>query len=351
MIRIHLCAFNLRLSAALLLAAAMAACGRAQPAEPALSEPSAGRPLKDALLVRVLVLNFDPIVSTHGKRPLHAALDWQDPRTLAHAYTADVTEASGGFIRFDIVEWREIDGFPRKADGFAYSVAEYVENHRRGAGWHEPDRADYRGTLRDRGVLALIDNGSIDEVWLFGGPYFGYNESAMAGPGAFEINGDVFDDVPVSRPFAIMGFNYERGVAEMLENLCHRTEATMSRIYGGWRAETLDHAWARFAANEAHSGAAAVGSCHWPPNAMHEYDFANERPVASTAPAWLSYPQFSEDRRMVDREAWGGPDYVRNYFRWWFRHLPKAEGTGADGRAANWWKYVFDFRRYDERGM
>jgi hypothetical protein len=52
----------------------------------------------------------------------------------------------------------------------------------------------------------------------------------------------------------------------------------------------------------------------------------------------------------VNREAWGGPDYARNYFRWWFGHLPRAAGVNADGRLNSWWKYVFDFDRYDERG-
>lgn len=54
-----------------------------------------------------------------------------------------------------------------------------------------------------------------------------------------------------------------------------------------------------------------------------------------------------DERQMINRDAGGGPDYASNYFRWWFRHLQRADGTGADGRVTNWWKYVFDFRRHD----
>jgi hypothetical protein len=74
-----------------------------------------------------------------------------------------------------------------------------------------------------------------------------------------EVGTDHDRDVPSKRQFAIMGFNYERGVAEMLENLSDRIEATMSREYGGSRIDELAHDWARFAANEAQSGTPAVG--------------------------------------------------------------------------------------------
>jgi hypothetical protein len=33
-----------------------------------------------------------------------------------------------------------------------------------------------------------VARGEIDEIWLFGGPYFGFYESRMAGPGAFWCN-------------------------------------------------------------------------------------------------------------------------------------------------------------------
>jgi hypothetical protein len=305
----------------------------------------------DSLIVRVLVLNFDPLIASAENRRLHEVLDWHDPKRLATDYIADVAAASGGFVRYEIVEWRDTHSFHRKADGFLYTADEYLKNYRSGSGWHQPDGADYRRTFADYDVLPRLARREIDELWFFGGPYFGYHESAMAGPGAFDVNGEVFADVPAARAFAIMGFNYERGVAEMLENLCHRVESTMSRIYGGWRADALDHAWAQFAANQAQSGTAAVGSCHWPPNAGAEYDFSNERTVASTGDDWLAYPHLTGRRKPVNRETWGGPEYARNYFRWWFAHLPRKPGTGSDGRENNWWKYVFDFNRYDDRGV
>ena len=309
------------------------------PSKTASDRPAAPRDV--AIMVDVLVLNFDPIMPQRAGRRLHQALGWHDPRALARDYASDLGRASASQVQFRVVEWRDLAVFPIKEDGFRYTPEGYQQHFERGEGWHEPDAVDYQRVLDDEGVVPLVDAGTIDEVWLFGGPYFGYSEAAMAGPGAFDVNGRVLDRVAAQRPFVIMGFNYERGVAEMLENLCHRVEATMSRTSGGWQVDHLDLAWARFAANQAQSGTAGVGTCHWPPNAEHEYDFDNPRAVSSTAPYWRDYPAGPDTKEHVSRETWGGPDYARRYFNWWFAHLPRAAGQSPDGRAQNWWKYVF----------
>lgn len=304
----------------------------------------------EAIEVKVLALEFNPRFPQEGNRRLHEIGGWQDPRKLAEGYVADLEAASGGLIRHRIVEWKALDQFHTKVDGFTYTTDEYLKCLRSGKGWHVPDTADYPRTFQEFGVLPRIDSGEIDEVWFFGGPYFGYNESAMAGPGAFFINGAVYDRVPSRRPFAIMGWNYERGVAEMLHNLSHRTESTLARIYGGWKAEELTTNWARFAANLKQSGRAGVGNCHYPPNGEKDYDYANPREVDSTAADWLRYPLLTGKTTRVSRETWGGPDYHRNYMRWWFAHLPRAAGGNEDGRLNNWWRYVYQFTRYDRQG-
>lgn len=313
-------------------------------------DPAAQAPREAPIEVKVLVLNFDPRIPQEGNRLLHQVGGWNDPRELARDYIADMREASGGLLRYRIVEWRDTGSFHPKVDGFLYTPESYLACMRSGKGWHQPDTADYPRTFRDYGVLPRIDRGEIDEVWFMGGPYFGYNESAMAGPRAFYINGAVYDRVPSKRPFAIMGYNYERGVAEMIHNLCHRTESTMARVSGGWKSEELTSNWARFAANLKQSGTAAVGTCHYPPNGERDYDYSNPRTVESTAEDWLHYPHLTGRKGPVNRETWGGPDYHRNYMRWWFRHLPRAPGWNADGRLNNWWRYVFEFDRYDEKG-
>lgn len=302
------------------------------------------------ITVKVLVINFDPIVP--GDERLSKHCGWNKPRELADGYIADVKTSSNNFIQYQIVEWRDVDAFPVKLDGFRYTVDAYLSAWKKETPWHEPDGTDYEATIVQYGIDKAIDSGKADEVWWFGAPYMGFWESAMAGPRAFYINGGVYEKVRTTRPFAIMGFNYERGVAEMLHDLCHRTESTMSRIYGGWEVDKLTTNWARFAANFTQSkGVAAVGTCHWPPNAEKDYDYANPRVVRSSADDWLNYPKLSGRTRNVSCETWGGPDYHRNYMKWWFAHLPRAPGVNEDGRLNNWWRYVFEFDKYTENGQ
>lgn len=303
------------------------------------------RPDGNPIVVRVLVLNFDPIVPDQQKR-LHEVCAWHSPRELADNYRKDVQEESDGLVRYSIVDWLELDEFPIKKDGFRYSIDSYFACRDGQSEFHQPDLADYERMLIDHGAVDAVNSDRVDEVWIFGGPYFGFHESAMAGPGAFYINGGIYDQIAVSKPIAVMGFNYERGIAEMLHNLCHRTESTMTKVYGGWKAEELNSNWARFAANLTQSGQAAVGSCHYPPNAESDYDYANLKVVESTAADWLNFPTLTGRTTQVSRETWGGPDYHRNYMKWWFRHLPKAPGRNVDGRLNNWWRYVFQFRNH-----
>jgi len=294
--------------------------------------------------VRVLVLDFSPVIPDSASRPAHAAFGWRDPRELAAQYATDVQGASGSRMRYVIVEWRVVPAFPLKRDGFRYTAASYAACLRQPDSCHTPDALDYERMLAEQRVPALVNARAIDEVWLFGGPYFGFFEAAMAGPGSFDINGGPFPNVASSRAFAIMGFNYERGVAEMLHDLCHRAEATMARVYGGWEANRLTTSWARFAANAHQSkGRAGVGSCHFPPNATAEYEYDNPRAVASDADDWPRYPALTGAQARVSRDSWGGPDYHRQYMRWWLAHLPRQAGVAPDGKLNNWWAYVTGF--------
>jgi hypothetical protein len=202
-----------------------------------IENPFHSAPDNPPISVRVLVLNYDPVIPSEGNQRLHAVFKWGDPRKLAAQYQESMESASGGAVRFEIVEWRDLDEIYAQIDGFRYAPEDYVKLRRAGKGWHEGGGQDYPRLLKEQGVPALIDAPvgdprRVDEVWIFGDHFFGLWEASMAGPGAFFINGGVYPEVPTKRPFAFYGFNYERGVAEMLHNTCHRTEATLNRIFG-----------------------------------------------------------------------------------------------------------------------
>ena len=307
------------------------------------------------LRVKILVVNYDPIVPNEGNRRLYEIFGWPNPRTSAEGYKADVERASGGAVQFEIVEWRDVNEIPVFDNGFQYTPNAYVQARRANSGYNT-GRADFPRMVADQGIVPLINAGSVDEVWFFGDHYFHLpGESWMSGPDAYTINGPVYSQIPTTRPFASMGFSYERGTAEMIHNLGHRTEATMNRIYGGWNLANPTSNWDRFSANVTESnGAAGVGTTHFPANASEGYDTFNPRTVQSWADDYLNYPNLTFQTRSVNRGSWAkgpNPDYERSYQNWYFSHLPRAAGTNADGKLNNWWEYVFAFDQYTPTGL
>jgi hypothetical protein len=295
---------------------------------------------------KVLVLNFDPIVRSEGDRRLHEVLEWNDPRALTDECVADLEECSGGYVRYDIVEWQDVDAYPLKEDGFRYTEEAYLRCWRAREGFHQPDRIDYRAIFAEYGIPDRVERGEIDEVWMWAFPYSGFLESTMAGRGAYFCNSSPIEGIPTSRIFITMGFNYERGVGEMLEDFGHRTESIMRHVYGSWEQKET-HAWNRFTLyDKVAPGRAACGNVHFAPNSEKDYDWGNERLVWSTCDDWLNYPDLTGQRRQVNCKEWGEGG-TRAHHKWWLHRLPRAAGR-TDGRLNNWWAYVFDFNRFPE---
>jgi hypothetical protein len=320
------------------------------------------------MTVKVLVLNYDPKVPSEGGKLLHQVFpQFIDPRVIANGYKQDLERASSGQVRFEIVEWRDIDAIPAKTDGFIYTPNEYVRLRRLNDpnAWHQPFEMDIPRLLSEQKVPAEVTAKRVDEVWLFGDHYFGLLEASMAGPRSFFINGGVYENVPSDRPFAVYGFSYERRTAEMLHNTAHRVEATMNRLYKGWNMNAPTSNWDKFSSDIAEfKGTPGVGTCHFPANGADHYDYANEREVDSTAEDFLNYPILTGNTTKVSRKNWAGPhgeqlsngaeaanpDWHRNYLLWYFSHLPRVEGRNPDGKLNNWWRYIYRFDEYDASG-
>lgn len=292
---------------------------------------------------KVLAIVYDPRVRSEGDRSLVEVCGYHRPELLMQAYAADLAAASDGYVAYQVVRTVTVDAFPRKADGFTYDAETFLRCLRARGGWHEPDAVDYHAILDAFDVVDHVERGAVDEVWLFGPPYAGFWESTMAGNGAYFCNADPIPGVPCSRRFVVMGFNYERGVGEMLEDFGHRVESIMARVYGSWWAwgSWRGHAWDRFTLYDLVAPEeAACGNVHFAPNSERDYDWGNPRPVWSTCDDWLSYPRLTGRKRLVDCREWGGGD-IRAHHLWWLAHLPRADGASG-GVLNNWWTYVVD---------
>jgi hypothetical protein len=297
---------------------------------------------------KVQVINFDPSVQSERGKRLHDVLRWNDPRRLTAGYIADLADCSGGYVRYQVVDWQDVDAFPIKKDRFRYTDDVYIRCWRRRTGWHQPDAVDYRAIFQEFEIPERVELGEIDEVWLWGFPYAGFWESTMAGRRAYFCNSPPVEGVQTSRIFVTMGFNYERGVGEMLESFGHRVESILRHVYGSWEP-IQTHAWNRFTLyDKVAPGQAACGNVHFAPNSEQDYDWGNRRVVWSTCDDWLHFPYLTGQRRQMNCEEWGNGD-TRAHHRWWLRHLPRAEGR-TDGKLNNWWAYVIHFNQFPESG-
>ena len=301
-------------------------------------EPAGGPP--EPVTRRVSLIVHNPRVPSEGKQRLNKVLGWNEPSKLVKGYIQDLYDTSGGYVTYKVVENITVDRFPRKADGFVYKADEFVQAWRTRKGFHQPDAVDYDALIDEFQMIDKVNAGTIDEFWLFAFPYAGYYESIMGGPGAFWCNAPPLTQTGhAERRFVIMGFNYQRGVGEMLENFGHRAESILKYTFRNKRSD--DNLWERFFRHEfKNPGQAEVGWMHYAPNSERDYDWGNKRQVASRWRTWRNFPNLDGEAEIVDCRDWGNGD-IRLHHKWWFELLPKISGS-ADGISYNWWQYIVD---------
>ena len=301
--------------------------------------------IADAIARKVSLIIHAPTVASEGGRRVQHIFGWNDPDQLVAHFISDMRSASYGIVNYQVVERFEVDAFPIKADGYRYQAEEYAALWRRRAGFHQPDLVDYSILLEEFDTLRRVQNGAIDEVWLMGFPYGGYYESRMAGPDSFWCNSPPLEAWEAAgRRFVVMGFNYERGVGEMMESYGHRAESILTMVHE--RVGGSENLWERFTRyDKRNPGKAEVGNIHFAPNSERDYDWGNRRVVPSSCDDWYNFPSLAGRIRMVDCGEWGNGE-IRLHHLWWYRHLPHVEGA-THGVLNNWWAYLIDPNRVD----
>jgi hypothetical protein len=295
-------------------------------------------PAPAQVVKNVSLIIFNPI--TDQNRRLSEVMNWNDPDMLVEEFILDILEASHGYAKYQVAERFEMDSFPVLEDGFRYEIAKYMQHLQTMTGFHQPNMANYSQILEQFDLIQKINLGMIDEVWLMGFPYAGFYESRMVGNDAFWCNGSPIKNIDsCQRRFVIMGFNFERGLGEMLEDLGHRTESIMEYVFRTHSGEK--NLWHRYMRHDKTApGKAEVGSVHFAPNSMFDYDWGNPRQVFSRFETWGFFPDLSGNGRLVDCTDWGNGD-IRLHHKWWLNHLPHVGGS-VGSISNNWWKYIVD---------
>ena len=296
--------------------------------------------LMQEMKIRTLLIVYEPSMDAAGTK-LSRYLHWNNVEQLSHGYMDDVLEVSGGLVRYEIVERLDVDEFPAKVDGFRYEPMRFLDVVRNRQPPYMPQEANYYEIIERFELIQRVARDEIDEVWIFNFPHAGFYESIMAGPGAFWCNAPPLINTKASkRRFVIMGFSYERGVGEMLENLGHRVESIMQKTFERQKGEA--NLWERFCRYDKVSpGKAALGNVHFAPNSVRDYDWGNSSKVVSECDDWLyNFPDFKGIRRTVSARDWGNGD-IRKHHKWWLMHLPKTAGE-INGISNNWWRYIMN---------
>lgn len=316
---------------------------RQKPSPPTQPTPtpvdSASPPL--TTILRTLLIVYDPIVDPQNGKRLSEYMHWNKVEDLVRGFMSDILQISGGLARYQIVQRFDVDDFPAKVDGYKYDAQTYLDVIRGQTRPYLPQEADYYAILKRFNILYRVAIGDLDEVWLFAFPHAGFYESIMGGPGAFWCNAPPLKNTEAAkRRFVIMGFSFERGIGEMLENMGHRAESIMEKVFENTNDE--DNLWKRFTRYDRIApGRAACGNVHFAPNSERDYDWNNPRPVLSECDDWLyNFPDFKGMIREVTADEWGRGD-IREHHKWWFNHFPKTSGE-RNGVYNNWWMYVMN---------
>lgn len=297
-------------------------------------------------IVKTLVIVYEPTIDKLSGTKLSRYMRWNKVEELARGYMSDVLHVSGELVRHQIVQRIDVDGFPAKVDAFHYTPQKYLDVVSGVSKPYVPQEVNYYEIMDRFNILQRVAKDEIDEVWVFSFPHAGFYESIMGGPGAFWCNAPPLKHTDASlRRFVIMGFSYERGVGEMLENLGHRAESIMEKTFE--KLEGADNLWKRFTRYEKISpGAAALGNIHFAPNSDRDYDWNNPGSVLSECDDWFyNFPNLTGQRRMVNASEWGNGD-TREHHKWWLKHLPKTAGR-RNGIHNNWWQYIMNPNNVD----
>ena len=320
---------------------AMLAVVAAPPAE------AKGSKKLDRIQAGVEIVDFDPLMD--DGTPLTVARGWSDIAPLQAAYVSDVATASGGIVKHRLLHTTLVRDYPAKPGGFHFTNATYQE-------CFVGDPSDACKALIDYGEILntpynpsrgsacdALRRGKASEVWLWGGPWFGFLEWTLV---------PAMTLCPtVNKPFVVMGFSYERSETDMLHDLAHRAEgliqagigiATWDR-FDGQRGRYVQDFFCPTEPDASHPEIADpsdthAGNAHFPPNAFCHYQFDRDFPVMSDAYDWANFPNLTGRQTLINYTTWGGTE--QGFTMWWLGLFPRRPGT-VSGVETDWWRYLY----------
>ncbi|NOX38223.1 MAG: T9SS type A sorting domain-containing protein [Calditrichaeota bacterium] len=316
-------------------------------------------PRAETRVVKVALVLQNPVIDSTNNRRIHQMWGWNDPYDLISQLLEEFRQISHGVVDFQIVEIHDdahiftaLDGQLMSVDTLAYyfTPANQMLYGRDKDGTLQNlaevqgrVKFDYKAMCDQYDFGTKRNSGAIDEVWVYSFPFSGMYESQLMGPNAFWWNSPPIRDYDkLEKLLSVMGWNYERGVAEALHSFGHRMESAMWHAYGRWQTDhETPNSWELFTRIDRDvPGGAHVGNVHFPPNGQSDYDYGNTRVVVSYADNWKRYPYLLDQTRRFNCDEWQCSHL--GYMRWWFKKIPHFQGV-YEGVLNNWWLYAVDY--------
>lgn len=306
-------------------------------------------PVAGPITKKVYLVVFNPQLSAaFGTNQNHIRYyGANDPYTLTNEAIAWFKAISNGRINYVLSRQTVLNKYPVLTDGFSYTDSTYHSMITGVTPVHQPVWANYNTIVTETQACELFNAGEIDEMWMFGGSWFGFYESRLAGTGAFWYNSPALTGTTCTRPMPIMGYNFERGLPEMIHDYGHRAEYTMLKVYTSWARTRIYTNFDRFALVQAKATSYAYSGCgttHFPPNAPVDYDYSNMAQKLTMCDDFINYPELAKVADIVadiaDCRTWSCTDI--GFYGYWFSHFPQFAGIGTDGKLNDWWDYMLN---------
>lgn len=276
---------------------------------------------------------FDPgiVSSDGGVARLSAVLGGQPPELELSHLARYLEMATNGHVHFEVNSVRVAE-FPLSVDGTRFTQDTYFECEAGAACGGVP--ADDLTITQALNACEAIDTGDADEVWLVGAPNFGFYPR--------------FELVPTCRRSAdIVPMTYGLGLERLLGDFQWRSQNGLQTTFGTISPDVPVTPLDVFT-HDAYDGrdgatAAGCGSSVFAPNATDFNVFDDPRTVSAYCDAFFDYPPTPDPLVATETLScadWGCTEL--GFRRYWFAHLPRAAGRDAEGRLADFWRYITD---------
>ena len=299
--------------------------------------------------LKVAVVCYNPFMTNVAElttaRRLNAVFGWPTGQNMATQQKNWWKEATDGMVKANFVVVTNLNIFPLMTSGKRFNQQSYYDYWKKGQSDKHPGGSfDYAHFLTNDvpWMIPAIEDGRIDQVWLYGWPGMNTNETRLFGKGAFGCNSYGFSALQNERMFMMCMPSIERSDTPM-ENFGHGCEwhlggAFHNYVYsfeGGIRYTNV-HDMALYRAHGSESSEnICIGDVHYAPNSKSDYDWGNTTPVECYADCWYDFPNMTNwvPRTMTCADWGGGVNYKHKI--WFFHHMPRKVGLHR-GHMMNW---------------